>query len=201
MTGTVRQFARSISSARAWWLWVTSTVSKGIAWRLSSSSARRHQPHVFVLNTFTGAPETLASSVSCSGTKDRCRSAVFGFAVVGEVLEDHLIQALVVAQLCRESVLAGGRFIAARRIPGHLHPEGASSRGRRHVRDDRLLAAGARRRPGRLPWHADVTRRRQRLRCRIGGGRRAGAGGFGGNDSAVAGGDRSLRAGAVRCGA
>src|SRR3954451_17766841 len=113
MTGTVRQFARSISSARASWSCVMSTVLNGIAWLLSSSSARRHQPHVLVLNTVTGAPETLASSVSCSGTKDRCRSAVFGFAVVGQVLEDHLIQTLVVAQLCRESVLCSGRFTAA----------------------------------------------------------------------------------------
>src|SRR4051794_16381388 len=157
MTGTVRQFARSISSARARWLWVTSTVSNGIAWRLSSSSARRHQPHVFVLNTVTGAPETLASSVSCSGTKDRCRSAVFGFAVVGQVLEDHLIQALVVAQLCRETILAGRGFVAPRGIPRHLHLEGVSPRGGRHVGDDRLLATGARRRPRRLPRHADVT--------------------------------------------
>ena len=71
-------------------------------------------------------------------TDDRCRSALFGFAVVGQVLEDHLVEALVVDQLGRERVLPRRRAAPAGGSQGIFTSSERRRGDGRHVGDDRL---------------------------------------------------------------
>src|SRR5450432_499830 len=164
ITGTVRRPpAASMSAMRASWSPVTSILSNGIPSFTSNASARRQEPQLVVPYSRTRAPPSATSLSATSLTAVGCGSALVGFAVVGEILEDDFVQALVGHEIAGEGFRCRGRL----RVPGHAdltrgadHPTPLCADGLdgrlRHRRDPDW--------PRRLPGHADVARRGERLR-------------------------------------